>query len=78
MQIISGRFTENTGIMQLSIDGQQLGGQIVISNPTTDQLKTVQLVSSFEFAETTSHTLRIVGIDGKLLTLDYILFEPVN
>lgn len=78
LQFVSGRFTDNTGLMQLSLDGQQLGGQIVISNPTTDQIKTVQLASSFELTETDSHTLRIVGIDGKLLTLDYILFEPVN
>lgn len=78
LQFVSGRFTENTGIMQLSLDGEQLGGQIVISNPSTDQIKTVELTSSFEFSETDSHTLRIIGIDGKLLSLDYILFEPVN
>lgn len=75
---ISGRYTSNTGIMQLSLDGQQLGGQIVVSNPGTDQLKSVELSGATEFTTTARHTLRIVGIDGKLLTLDYILFEPVN
>ena len=78
LQYISGRYSTNTGSMQMSMDGQALGGQIVVSNPTADEIKQVVLSNAFEFTETSSHTLRIVGIDGKLLTLDYILFEPVN
>ncbi len=78
LQYISGRYTTNTGSMQMSLDGQALGGQVVISNPTEDEIRQTVLSDSYEFTETDSHTLRIVGIDGKLLTLDYILFEPVN
>lgn len=78
LQYVSGRNVSNSGIMQLSLDGQQLGGQITVSNPNSDQIRTAVLSNAFEFTETTTHTLRIVGIDGKLLTLDYILFEPVN
>jgi hypothetical protein len=64
--------------MQCSLDGVKLGNQITLSNTTTDELKSVVLSDSFEFSETTDHQLRIVSLDGKLLTLDYIKFEPVN
>jgi uncharacterized surface protein with fasciclin (FAS1) repeats len=75
---ISYKSTTSSGIMQCSLDGVKLGNQITLSNTTTDELKSVVLSDSFEFSETTDHQLRIVSLDGKLLTLDYIKFEPVN
>lgn len=78
LQYISGRYSTNTGSMQMSLDGRALGGQIVVSNPNVEEIRQTVLSNAFEFSETSSHTLRIVGIDGKLLTLDYILFEPVD
>jgi uncharacterized surface protein with fasciclin (FAS1) repeats len=75
---ISSVYTSNTGIMLCSMDSKQLGGQVVISNTSKEALKTTTLTSSFEFTETTSHVLRIISIDGKLLTLDCVTFQPVN
>jgi uncharacterized surface protein with fasciclin (FAS1) repeats len=75
---ISSVYTSNTGIMLCSLDGTQLGNQVVISNTTKEALKTTVLTSSFQFTETTSHVLRIISIDGKLLPLDCVTFEPVN
>jgi len=75
---ISPVSTTNTSIMLCSMDGIQLGNQLVTSNITTEQLKTSPLLTSFEFTETKQHVLRIISIDGNTLALDYITFEPVN
>lgn len=69
---------ENTGYLQCSMDGRRLGSEWPVSNRRRDRKLERRMSSSFEFDETSSHTLRIVAIDGELLTLDHIRFEPVD
>jgi len=68
----------NTGIMLCSMDGVQLGNQVVVSNTSAEAAKTAVLSSSYQFTETKQHVLRIISIDGNLLQLDCVTFEPVN
>lgn len=76
LSYISGYNPTNTGIMKCSLDGVPCGGQLTVSNKKKDKISTFPM-DTVEFSETKNHTLRILSIDGKLLTLDYILFEPV-
>ncbi|MDA3879112.1 MAG: fasciclin domain-containing protein [Prolixibacteraceae bacterium] len=66
------------GEMQCYLDGEKLGSSFAISNSNQDGLATRVLTNSVVFSETDNHTFRIVGIDGRRLTLDYVLFEPIN
>lgn len=70
--------TSSSGELQCYLDGVKLGTSFFMSNTNQDQIATKVLSSSVTFTETDEHTLRIVGIDGRNLTLDYILFEPIN
>lgn len=69
---------ELAGELQCYLDGVKLGSSFKISNTDQDKIASQSLTTSITFDETESHTLRIVGIDGKKLTLDYIQFTPVN
>lgn len=66
------------GNMQCYWDGEKLGSSFFTSNSSQEKLATKALTSSLTLTETGEHTLRIVGIDGKNLRLDYIKFEPLN
>ena len=70
--------TELSGEMQCYLDGVKLGSSFKISNTDQDKIASQVLTSSITFDETVSHKLRIVGIDGRKLTLDYIQFKPIN
>lgn len=73
----STKYTSSTGICALILDNQMLYSHLVMSNTSADRIQTQEL-GTVEFPETTDHTLRILSLDGKLLTLDYIQFEPVE
>jgi uncharacterized surface protein with fasciclin (FAS1) repeats len=75
---ISYLSTTNAGEMQCYIDGVKVGASFFVSNNSQDALKTVVLNTGYSFTSTDSHKLRIVGIDGKRLSLDYIKFEPIK
>ncbi|GAB3650635.1 DUF5108 domain-containing protein [Echinicola sediminis] len=70
--------SSNTGYLQCSMDGKRLGSEWPVSNRRYDRKLERRMTSSFSFDETSSHTLRIVAIDGELLTLDHIRFTPVD
>lgn len=78
LQYISYRNEESVGEMQCYMDGVKLGSSFFMSNTDQEKLTTRSLSNSITFDETDEHTLRIVGIDGSKLTLDYIKFEPIN
>ncbi|AGA79613.1 fasciclin domain-containing protein [Echinicola vietnamensis] len=78
MTYLSYTERENTGYLQCSMDGKRLGSQWPVSNRRYDRALERRMTSSFTFDETGSHTLRIVAIDGELLTLDHIRFKPVD
>ncbi|MBD8490694.1 fasciclin domain-containing protein [Echinicola sp. CAU 1574] len=78
MIYLSYKASSNTGYLQCSMDGKRLGSQWPISNSKYDRALERRMTSSFTFDETSSHTLRIVAIDGELLTLDHIRFTPVD
>jgi uncharacterized surface protein with fasciclin (FAS1) repeats len=78
LQYISEFKASNTGQMQLYLDGSKLGSSFFTSNTSQAALKQVILSTSIEFDQTDTHTLRIVGIDGNALLLDYLKFEPTN
>ncbi|MFC0878265.1 fasciclin domain-containing protein [Saccharicrinis sp. FJH2] len=69
----------SAGEMQCYMDNDtKLGSSFFVSNATSTRYSEKVLVNSITFDETDEHTLRIVGIDGKKLELDYIKFEPIN
>jgi len=70
--------SSNTGYLQCSMDGKRLGSEWPVSNRRYDRKLERRMTSSYTFDETSSHTLRIVAIDGELLTLDHIRFTPVD
>lgn len=73
----SPRNTSSTGICSFIIDNQELFSRLVISNTSADRRQT-QVLGEIEFPETTSHTLRVLSLDGKLITLDYLQFDPID
>lgn len=73
----STKYTSNTGICAFVLDNEMLYPRLVMSNTSSDKMMTQDL-GTVEFRETTDHTLRILSLDGKLLTLDYIQFDPIN
>lgn len=75
---ISYLSANNDGNMQCYLDGSKLGSSFFISNTSQERLSNKVLSTSYTFSETDQHSLRIVGIDGKSLRLDYIKLEPLN
>lgn len=73
----STKTSANTGICAFVLDNVMLYSRLVLSNTRTDRVLTQEL-GTVEFPETTDHTLRILSLDGKLMTLDYIQFDPVE
>lgn len=73
----STRNTANTGICAFVLDNVMIYPRLVLSNTSADRISTQEL-ATVEFPETTTHTLRILSLDGKLMTLDYIQFDPVK
>ncbi len=73
----SPRQANPTGLCSFALDGQMLRPQHTISNTREDRVleETLGMVT---FDETTSHTLRVISLDGRLITLDYIRFEPIQ
>lgn len=73
----SPRQTSASGICSFALDGQMIKDRLTISNTSSDRALEESL-GTVTFDETTSHTLRVVSLDGKLITMDYIRFEPVD
>ena len=73
----STKYADKTGIASFILDGEVLLSGLTISNTRVDRVLT-QVLGTVEFTETTNHTLRILSVDGKLLTMDYIKFDPVE
>jgi len=73
----SHKYSSNTGIAAFVLDNQMIHARLVISNSKTDRVLT-QAMGTVDFKETTSHTLRILSLDGKLITMDYLKFDPVD
>ncbi len=73
----STRNAASTGICAFVLDNVMIYPRLVLSNTSADRISTQEL-GTVDFPETTDHTLRILSLDGKLLTLDYIQFDPVN
>lgn len=78
LSYISYFSTASSGEMQCYLDGVKLGSSFAISNSNQDMIAKRTLSTSIVFNETDEHTFRIVGIDGRSLTLDYLLLEPIN
>ncbi|WP_437921061.1 fasciclin domain-containing protein [Sphingobacterium sp. LRF_L2] len=73
----STKYTSSTGICAFVLDNVMIYPRLIMSNTSADKVMT-QEFGTIEFPETTDHTLRILSLDGKLLTLDYIQFDPVE
>ncbi|GGH06094.1 DUF5108 domain-containing protein [Sphingobacterium alkalisoli] len=73
----SVRNATNTGICSFILDNQELYSRLVTSNTSADRRQT-QVLGEVEFEETTSHTFRILSLDGKLITMDYLQFDPID
>lgn len=73
----STRNAANTGICSFILDNQELYSRLVISNTASDRRQT-QVLGEVEFNETTSHTFRVLSLDGKLITMDYLQFDPID
>jgi len=73
----SPRQANPTGICAFALDGQMLRERHTISNTSSDRVLT-ETLGTVTFEETTSHTLRVISLDGRLITLDYIRFEPIQ
>ncbi|WP_160066824.1 fasciclin domain-containing protein [Sphingobacterium bovisgrunnientis] len=73
----SPRATSNTGICSFIIDNQEIHPRLVISNTSADAKRT-QVIGTVDFPETTSHTFRVLSLDGKLITMDYLQFDPID
>ena len=67
----------STGICSFILDGALMRDKHTISNTRTDR-QLEQALGNVTFEETTSHKLRILSLDGKLITLDYIRFDPID
>jgi uncharacterized surface protein with fasciclin (FAS1) repeats len=73
----SPKQASNTGVCGFMIDGQEIRPRHTISNTKEDRTLE-QVLGTVTFDETTSHTLRIISLDGKLITMDYIRFDPID
>ncbi|WP_257669689.1 fasciclin domain-containing protein [Parapedobacter tibetensis] len=73
----SPRQASTTGICAFALDGQMLRPRHNISNTREDRVLE-ETLGTVTFTETEPHTLRVVSLDGRLITLDYIRFEPMD
>ncbi|TJZ61129.1 DUF5108 domain-containing protein [Sphingobacterium olei] len=73
---VSPASSTNSGICSFIMDNQTLNPRFVISN--TAEGKRTQVLGEVDFQETTSHTLRILSLDGRLIILDHIVFDPID
>jgi hypothetical protein len=69
--------TSNSGVCSFILDNQELYPRLVISNTSSDRKQT-QVLGEVDFMETTSHLMRILSLDGKLIILDHIRFDPID
>ena len=73
----SPRAANNSGVCAFILDGVMLNDRVVLSNTNLEQIMTLEL-GEVEFPETVSHTLRILSLDGRVMPLDYLQFDPVE
>lgn len=73
----SPKVSSSTGICAFAIDGVMMRPRHTISNTRTDRVLQ-QSLGKITFDETGTHTLRIISLDGKLITMDYLRFDPVD
>lgn len=73
----SPKVSSNSGICAFILDNNIIHARLVISN-SKEERNLTQEMGTVEFSETTSHTLRILSLDGKLITMDYLKFDPVK
>lgn len=73
----SPRNATNTGIVSFIMDNQEVYPRLVISN-TSSEARRTQVLGTVDFPETTSHTFRVLSLDGKLITMDYLQFDPID
>jgi len=73
----STKTASSTGICAFALDGVMMRPRHTISNTKTDRVLE-QSLGKVTFDETGTHTLRIISLDGKLITMDYLRFDPVD
>lgn len=73
---VSPASSTNSGICSFILDNQELYPRLVMSN-TAEGVRT-QVLGEVDFPETIAHTLRILSLDGRLLILDYMRFDPID
>ncbi len=73
----SPKHSSNTGICAFVLDNEMLYPRLVISN-SREERNLTQVLGTVEFTETTDHTLRILSLDGHLITMDHLQFDPVE
>lgn len=73
----SPKHSSNTGICAFVLDNEMLYSRLVISN-SREERNLTQALGTVAFTETTDHTLRILSLDGHLITMDHLQFDPVE
>lgn len=73
----SPKHSSHTGIAAFILDNEMIHARLVISN-SREERNLTQAMGTVEFTETTDHTLRILSLDGRLITMDYLQFDPVE
>ncbi|MBD1420477.1 fasciclin domain-containing protein [Sphingobacterium chuzhouense] len=73
----SPKHSSNTGICAFVLDNEMLYPRLVISN-SREERNLTQVLGTVDFTETTDHTLRILSLDGHLITMDRLQFDPVE
>ncbi|NGM64565.1 fasciclin domain-containing protein [Sphingobacterium sp. SGR-19] len=73
----SPKHSTHTGIAAFILDHEMIHARLVISN-SREERNLTQAMGTVEFTETTDHTLRILSLDGRLITMDYLQFDPVE
>ncbi|HMR19469.1 MAG TPA: DUF5108 domain-containing protein, partial [Sphingobacterium sp.] len=69
--------SSNSGVCSFILDNRELYPRLVISNTASDRKQT-QVLGEVDFPETVPHTLRILSLDGRLIILDHIRFDPID
>src|SRR5690606_41421780 len=70
----SPKHSSHTGIAAFILDNEMIHARLVISN-SREERNLTQAMGTVEFTETTDHTLRILSLDGRLITMDYLQFD---
>lgn len=73
----SPKHANHTGVCAFILDNEMIYSRLVISN-SREERNLTQALGTVEFTETTDHTLRILSLDGHLITMDYLQFDPVE